>query len=315
MQFKKPLFWDHKKPNLISDILLPLTIPVKISNYFLNKKNKKKNNKIKTICVGNIYLGGTGKTPTVISLYYMLKKLNKNISTAKKFYSIQIDEHQLLKKTNLILDKTRKKIIEKAISQKKEVLIFDDGLQDKNVNYDLKFVCFDNNRWIGNGRLIPSGPLREEMDSLKKYDVVLLKGENKGNKTLIKLINEINPKIKVFTSKFEVTNLKNFNTKDNFLIFSGIGNSDDFKKILIKNKFKIVKEINYPDHYQYKNNDIMKINDLAKKMNAKIITTEKDYVKIKSLDHKNIRFLKINLQISNKTKLLNFIKSKLYETN
>ena len=315
MQFKKPLFWDYKKPNLISNILLPLTIPIKISNYFLNKKAKKKSSKIKTICVGNIYLGGTGKTPTIISLYNILKKFNKNISTAKKFYSIQKDEHQLLKNTNLILGKTRKEIIKKAISLKKKLLLFDDGLQDKYIDYDLKFVCFDTNKWIGNGRLIPSGPLREKMDSLKKYDVVFLKGEKKSNKTFTRLIYKINPKIKVFTTKFEITNLKKFNKKDNFLIFSGIGNSDDFKKTLLKNKFKVVKEIVYPDHYQYKNSDIKKINNLAKKMNAKIITSEKDYVKIRLLNYKNINFLKINLLINDKKKLLNFIKSKFYEKN
>jgi len=98
MQFKKPLFWDYNKPNFISNIFLPLTIPIKISNFLLDKKINKKNSKIKTVCVGNIYLGGTGKTPTTISLYGILKKLNKNISTAKKFYKIQKDEHNLLKK-------------------------------------------------------------------------------------------------------------------------------------------------------------------------------------------------------------------------
>ena len=84
---------------------------------------------------------------------------------------------------------------------------------------------------------------------------------------------------------------------------------------MIKNKFKVVKEIIYPDHYQYKNSDIKKINNLAKKMNAKIITSEKDYVKIRLLNYKNINFLKINLLINDKKNLLNFIKAKFYEKN
>ena len=74
-----------KKPNLISNILYPLTIVIKINNFFLNLKNENKIEKIKTICVGNIYLGGTGKTPTTIKLYEILKKHGLNISTAKKF--------------------------------------------------------------------------------------------------------------------------------------------------------------------------------------------------------------------------------------
>ena len=315
MQFKKPLFWDYNKPNFISNIFLPLTIPIKISNFLLDKKINKKNSKIKTVCVGNIYLGGTGKTPTTISLYGILKKLNKNISTAKKFYKIQKDEHNLLKKTDLILGKTRQKIIDKAINLKRKILIFDDGLQDKNIDYDLKFVCFDSNKWIGNGRLIPSGPLREKLESLKKYDGVFLKGKEKESHHLIKLIKKNNPKIEIFVTNYEVLNSKIFNKKDKFLVFSGIGNADDFKKTLIENKFKVVKEIIYPEHYQYKKKDIEKIKGLAKKMNAKIITSEKDYVKVKMFDNKNIKFLKINLKIKNKDKLFNFIKSKFYETN
>ena len=190
MQFKKPLFWDYKKPNLISNVLLPLTIPIKINNFLLSKKINKKNDKIKTLCIGNIYLGGTGKTPTVIAIYSLLKKLNKNISTAKKYYKTQKDEHDLLKKFNLILAKTREDIINKAVKLKKKILIFDDGLQDRYVDYDLKFVCFDEDKWIGNGRLIPSGPLREKLESLNKYDAVFIKSRKKVDGYLIKSIKK-----------------------------------------------------------------------------------------------------------------------------
>ena len=85
MKFKKPKFWDLKKPNLISLFLLPLTLPIIINNYFLNFKSKTKNKSIKTICVGNIYLGGTGKTPTTIKLYNILNDLKLNVITGKKF--------------------------------------------------------------------------------------------------------------------------------------------------------------------------------------------------------------------------------------
>ena len=315
MQFKKPLFWDYKKPNLLSHILLPLTIPVEINNFLLNKKIKVKKNKIKTLCVGNIYLGGTGKTPTTISLYSMLKKMNKNISIGKKFYSIQNDEHDLLKKNNLILGRTRNEIINKAINLKKKILIFDDGLQDKYINYDLKFVCFDSIKWIGNGRLIPSGPLREKLESLRKYDGIFLKGKEKESVHIVKLIKKINPEIEIFNTKYEVLNSNKFDKNKNYLVFSGIGNSNDFRRILIANKFKIIKEIVYPDHYKYTNKDINNINDVAKKMNAKIITTEKDFVKVKMIDNKNINFLKINLKIKNENKLYKFIKLKFNETN
>ena len=59
--------------------------------------------------------------------------------------------------------------LKKAIEEKYEVAIFDDGLQDKTISYDLSFVCFNKKNFIGNGRLIPAGPLRERLSSIKKY--------------------------------------------------------------------------------------------------------------------------------------------------
>ena len=173
MKFKKPKFWDLKKSNLLSFLLLPFTLPILINNFFLNFKSNDKNKKVKTKCVGNIYVGGTGKTPTTIALYNILRELKINVVTGKKTYASQIDEGIILKeKTETINKKTRKKIIEHAINDQRNVVIFDDGLQDKSISYNLQFVCFDTETFVGNGLLIPSGPLREKLNSLKKYDCV-----------------------------------------------------------------------------------------------------------------------------------------------
>ena len=314
MNFAKPLFWSYQKPNLLSNILLPFTCLIKINNFIINRKKKIKNKKIKTICVGNIYIGGTGKTPTAITLYHLIKEINKAVATAKKFYKSHEDEHIILKKTtNLILGKSRKEIFKKAISNKKKILIFDDGLQDRNVNYDLKFVCFNSSKWIGNGRLIPSGPLREKIDSLIKYDGIFLKDHTKNKNNIIKQIKKINPKIKIFKTYYKPNCLNKIDKKKRYLIFSGVGNPENFKEILKKNKIKVIKEIVFPDHYNYSDNDINKIQKIAKTLDAEIITTEKDYVKIKNSSKKNIKYFKVNLKISNQKKLLNFIKHKLYE--
>jgi len=104
MKFIKPNFWQYKKANLISKLLLPFTIPVRINNILINKKKIKKNKNIKTICVGNIYVGGTGKTPLAIELYKILKSLKLKVSIIKKYYKNQKDEQLILKKkTKLIL--------------------------------------------------------------------------------------------------------------------------------------------------------------------------------------------------------------------
>ncbi len=314
MKLKKPKFWDYNKPSLISYLLLPFTIPLIINNFLLSLKKKKNIKNVKTICVGNINVGGTGKTPTTIKLYQLIKKLNLEVFTAKKFYSSQIDETIILKKkTKLLVAKSRKEILDIVSDNIKKILVYDDGLQDKDVSYDLEFVCFDSDNWIGNGYLMPSGPLREKLKSLKKYDGVFLKGDNSNNPNIIEQIKKYNNKIQIFMTHYEPINLKKFNLSKKYLIFSGIGNSNSFKNILIKNNFKIVEEIIYPDHYNYTESDIEKIKMQADKLDANIITTEKDHVKISETNQMKIKFLEIELKIKDETNLINFLKSKIYE--
>ena len=316
MIFKKPKFWDLKKPNLLAYFLSPFTFPVRINNLFLDRKSKKIDFKLKSICVGNIYLGGTGKTPATIKLFNILKDIFPKICTGKKYYSSQYDEQILLKnKTNLICEHSRKKIINKAIDTKIEMIIFDDGLQDKTINYDLQIVCFDKKNWVGNGYILPAGPLREKLDSLKKYDIVFLKGENFDTNVeeLKSLIKKQNPQIEIFQTYYEPSNLIKFKPSDKFLIFSGIGNPDGFREILELNKINIVKEIIFPDHNTYNDKDVKKIKDMAKNLNAKIITTEKDYIKLSEKNCLDINFLEIDLKIKDEKRLINFIKSKINE--
>ena len=310
MNIKKPKFWDFKKPNLISYLLIPFTIPLLINNFFLNKKNKKIK-EIKSICVGNIYIGGTGKTPSTIKLYEILRKIEPQICTGKKFYSNHEDEKIILeKKTNLICEDNREKIIQIAIKKKQKIIIFDDGLQDKKLDFDLKFVCFEAENWIGNGKLIPAGPLREKISSLKKYDAVFLK-DSELNNNVQEIIKNYNQNIEVFHTSYQIKNFRNFDLSKKFLVFSGIGNPKNFINILNKNNFKIIDQIIFSDHYNYKKEDIDFIKNRAKKINAEIITTEKDFVKISKFDNKNINLLEIELKIENEKKLINFIKNKI----
>jgi tetraacyldisaccharide 4'-kinase len=312
MKISKPKFWDFKNPNYLSYLLLPFTIPIIINNYFLSFKKKVKNKNIKTICLGNIYVGGTAKTPLTIKLNQILQKLNFKTASIKKFYKNQIDEQKLLStKTNLYCKKNRVDALNDAIKDNIDIAIFDDGLQDNYLNYDLSFVCFNNNSWIGNGFLIPSGPLREKLKNISKYDAIFLNGNEEDNFSIIHSIQKINSDIKIFETYYKPTNINKFNTEDNYLIFSGIGDPSSFKKTLLKNKLNIIKEINFPDHYKYKKEDIEEIKIIADRLNAKIITTEKDFTKISQEDSDKINFLEIDIVIKEQNELISFIKSKI----
>ncbi len=312
MNFRKPSFWDLPKQNIISYLLLPFSLPIILKNFFFNFTKREKTSKIKTICVGNIYIGGTGKTPLTIKLYELLKKKNYNVATVKKNYSNQIDEQLLLKqKTSLIVSKSRKLAIEEGIKKKFDILIFDDGLQDSEIDYDLKLVCFKSKNWIGNGQCIPAGPMREKLSSLNKFQAVFLNGDTEDFEKREKQIKNINTKIKVFKTQYKIQNIDKYDLNFKYLIFSGIGNPSDFKDILIKNNFNIVKEFIFPDHYNYKYKDIEKIQNFSKKENLKIITTEKDYVKIPNELKNNIKCLAIDTCIFDEDNLLNFLKENL----
>ena len=310
MKLKKPKFWDYQSPNFLSYILLPLTFPLIINNFLLNlKKNIKENHKPKKICIGNIYVGGTAKTPLTIKIYQILNNLNIKTATIKKFYKNHYDEQKMLsEKTILYCEKTRIAALNKAIKDKVNVAIFDDGLQDKSINYDLRIVCFNNIKWIGNGFLIPAGPLREKINSISKYDLAFLNGNEKDNSNLKLLLKKYNANIEVFESNYKVLNIKQFNINEKYIIFSGIGNPDSFKQTLINNNIKITKEIIFPDHHNYTQKNIDYIMSQAINHNSKILTTEKDYIKIKSFKNDDIKYLKIELDIKNEDKLIDYLK-------
>ena len=303
MKIKKPLFWDNY--NLVSLSLIPLSFIVIFFN-FIKTLSFKKKFKIKTICVGNIYLGGTGKTPLALKINDILKYKFKTVFI-KKNYPDQIDEQNILSKYGkLICLKFRDIALKIAQRKKYQLAILDDGLQDKSLNYDISIACFNSSDLIGNGLIIPAGPLREKVSSILNYDIVFLNGEKNKSK-FEKKLKQLNPKLKIFRARYTPKNLKSFKFKDNFLMFSGIGNPAEFKKTLNKYNFNIKKEIIFPDHYKYKNSDIMKIKKTARRNKLKIITSEKDYCRLSNSQKKNIQYLTIELKIEKENEFKNFL--------
>jgi len=314
MNLKKPKFWDQKNPGILAYLLLPISIIINLLN-LLQKKSKFKNLKIKTICVGNIYIGGTGKTSLCINISKILNKENIKSCFVKKFYSNQTDEQKLLENHGrLFLKKKRLNALNDAVEEGYKIAIMDDGLQDASIDYDLKFVCFNNINWIGNGLTIPSGPLREKITKLKDYQNVFLNGNLENLENIKKIILKINSKINIHIGKYHALNIEEFDKKYNYIIFSGIGNHQTFVSMLKKYGLKVHKDIEFPDHYKYSNNDINKILKLANNNNCKVITTEKDYLRLNKIQKNQIQFIKSELKIIDEQKLINTILN-AYEKN
>ena len=315
MNLKKPKFWDLKKPNFYAYLLLPIAFMLKMLILVNKIKPKINKSKIKTICIGNIYIGGTGKTSLSIRINDLLNKRKIKSCFVKKFYKNQIDEQKLLNnRGKLFLSSKRKNAINQAQNENYEIAILDDGLQDYSMDYDVSFVCFNNLNWIGNGLTIPAGPLREDISNLKRYQNVFLNGNLENLEDIKKYILNINSKIDIYIGRYEAININEFNIQNNYLVFSGIGNHKTFISMIKGYGLNVCKDIEFPDHYSYTNNDIEQILKQANEMNYKIITTEKDYLRLEKNKIDEIKYIKTELNIINEDKLIDNI-IKYNETN
>jgi tetraacyldisaccharide 4'-kinase len=309
MNLKKPKFWDYKKPNLLAYCLLPIAFILQILNSIKSiTKIKNQKFKIKTICVGNIYIGGTGKTSLSIKINEILNSNNIKSCFIKKYYDYQIDEKKLLETRGKVFSSFKRiNAINQAEDEEFDVAILDDGLQDQTLKCDINFVCFNNQNWVGNGFTIPAGPLRENIKNLRKYQHIFLNGNNENLSNIKKDIIEINPNINIHLGIYQPLNIHEFNKNHQYLVFSGIGNHQTFISMIKENGLNVVKDIEFPDHYKYTDNDIVEILDQARTLNCKIITTEKDYLRLEKNKPKEVKFIKSTLKIIDEKNFINTI--------
>jgi tetraacyldisaccharide 4'-kinase len=305
MMLFKPKFWD-KKIGLFSTLLFPFSL-ITIFIVFLKKKLINKYTfKTPVICIGNIYIGGTGKTPASILFANEITKLHRKPVIIRKYYKNHYDEHELIKNNfkDFILSKNRFEAIKKVDKSEFDVVVLDDGLQDYKIKKNLSIVCFNENQLIGNGLVLPSGPLRENLSALKDVEVVLING--KKNKSFEEKIYNINRNLKIFYSYYKPLNLEDFKNKKLFAL-AGIGNPNNFFRIIEENNLEIEKKFIFPDHYKFSKSEIQNIIQEAESKNAEIIMTEKDYFKINHYNLDKINYLKVALEIDGIDKLVNRI--------
>ena len=311
MKMNKPKFWDKQYITFFSVILWPLSFFYQI--LLSVKKSLSKNKKFSTpiICVGNIYVGGTGKTPIASKIFEIFKN-EKNPIIIKKNYKDQKDEIELLSKySRVISENDRLSSIIKAIEQKFNLLILDDGFQDFDIKKKLNIVCFNSKQKIGNGQTIPAGPLRQNLSALKDCQIVLINGK-KDTEFQIKL-KKYNDKLKFFYFNYLAKNLSDYKNKK-LIAFAGIGNPENFFELLKSNYLNVVKEISFPDHYNYSDKDLDKLIVLEKKYNAKLITTEKDYLRISSYRRKGFGVMPVETKINEEIMFVKLVKEIINES-
>ena len=324
-----PEFWYKK--DLISRFKTLLLLPFSIIWILLSliKRNfaKRYKSHLKVICIGNLSIGGTGKTPFSIQTYKILeilgykpvfltrgyRGLTKGPILVNKSHNHKDvgDEALLLSKVGTTIVSSNRCIGAKYIENLKknyDVIIMDDGLQNYQLEQDIKLLLIDKKLLFGNGYCIPAGPLRQTItQGLKKIDAIIFTGDGDIKDINLNFINNIQN----FDTKLEIKNT--FKTKqNNFLAFCALGNPIKFFNTLKKNNFKIVLTKSFPDHYEYKNKDINTLREEADNRNLKLITTEKDYVKIDDKENEiSVLPIEINFSKADGNKFKSFLKEKI----
>ena len=307
MNFKKPKFWDQPIISFWSILLFPFSLIFLLTSLIIKIFKTQKKFSIPIICIGNIYVGGTGKTPLTSEIFKILKSSGKNPGFIKKSYSYLSDEITMLKKIGKVFyDKNRTHAIRKLILEGCDVAVLDDGFQDFTIKNDFSILCFNSKQLIGNGLVIPSGPLRENFNSILRANCIVINGdknlefENKIKKTFKK-------EIKIFYSKYKIKNMESLQNKE-ITAFAGIGNPSNFFDLLKENNLNLKKTYSFPDHHFYSQKDFDKI---IRDNGTKIVTTEKDYYRMNDEQKKNCYCVEVDLEIENKYEFINLIKSKL----
>ena len=352
-EFLNFILYNKKELFIIKIILIPLFILSLIYSFIVFIKfNLYKYGLFKThdsscnvISVGNLTLGGTGKTPVTIYIADLLIKMNIKTGIVSRGYKsdlknkhIIIDENNIknltamqtgdeplmianrLKKVPVFCGKKRVNLCQVAYNEYHcNTVILDDGFQYLKLKKDINIVLLDAQNPLGNKHIFPRGPLREPVSQLKNADIIWV---NNSAKTDI-LSQEITNKFKnktIVSSKYEIADLINLSSKQsekienfknsNSILVAAIARPDNLITFLKENNIKVKNHILFNDHHFYNNIDYLKINSKIKKFKAShLLITEKDSIKINiaKIDIPCI-MIKINVKIlNNKEGLLSMI--------
>ena len=287
--------WFLKK-NLIAWLLLPLSLFYFIASRIVFKMRAKKplESKRKIICIGNLLAGGVGKTPIVRQIaefldspvvmrgYKQTSKTNGVGDEALMLARYGLGVHTGDRKSNIILLNKQKS---------KTPIVMDDGFQNPSIKKDISVIVIDENFGFGNGFLLPAGPMREGCRALKRADAVIIMKSYDDTVLIKKKKLKIPEHMPVFYA--ENTTISPYDDDTPLLAFAGIGYPEKFFTKL-KN---VVFKVSFADHYQYNEHDIKNLIDLADKYNAKLITTEKDWVRLPENIRDKIKYAKLDTKI------------------
>ncbi|AXA34449.1 tetraacyldisaccharide 4'-kinase [Francisella adeliensis] len=318
--------WYSRSINLISFLLFPISFI--FSKIAQRRKTKQLLEQYKShipvIIVGNISVGGTGKTPVVRKLAEQYLVQGKKVAIISRGYGAKSENYPFVVSVNtkpsecgdepaMLYDAMRgevpivigpKRVESVKLIEKKypdtDVIISDDGLQHYKLGRDYEYCVVDATRMFGNQLCIPAGPLREPVERLKQVDQVVVIGELEGSdKDFLKSYNQKITQTKIKSLEFVNLLSKETLAIDNFYgksvtAVAGIGNPDKFFTSLDGLGINIHHEKIFKDHHKYEEKDFSDI-----EVDDRVIMTYKDAIKCKDFANDNWWYLDIDLDVSN----------------
>ncbi|MBE6461398.1 MAG: tetraacyldisaccharide 4'-kinase [Alphaproteobacteria bacterium] len=244
------------------------------------------------ICVGNILAGGVGKTPVVraIANYFGAPVVMRGYKKSDKTGNVG-DEATMLARTGLAVHVGDRKsniiLLNKQLNEKGPI-VMDDGLQNPTIKKDISLLVFDEGLGYGNGFLLPSGPLRVPKSAAEKADAIIVIKNKKPNKKFVLPVG-----VPVFFAKNQT--VSPYDDDEKLVAFAGIG----YPKKFFNSLRNVVARRAFADHYEYTDEDLKKLFALAEKKKAKLITTEKDWVRLPVEIRDKIKYARLDTVIDN----------------
>ena len=289
---RAPDFWRGR--GVLSTLLLPAAIGYEAASRLRRAAGRPWRGPVPVVCVGNLVAGGAGKTPTAIAIAHRLDRTGRSAHILTRGYGGRMhgpvrvetglssfrdvgDEALLLAaRAPTWVSRDRPAGARAAAAAGAQIIVMDDGFQNPTLAKDLSLIVIDGGYGLGNGRVMPAGPLRESLDSgLARADAVVLIGEDETG-----LVAEIAARRPVLRARLAPTEAAKALAGKPVLAFAGIGRPEKFFRTLAELGCQIVDAVPYPDHHVYRPDEIMRLVEMANEAGAEPVTTEKDFARL-----------------------------------
>ncbi|MFB9264207.1 tetraacyldisaccharide 4'-kinase [Bradyrhizobium erythrophlei] len=297
---REPAFW-HRPSSWKSHLLRPLAA---IYGAVAARRMRRTglDAGIPVLCVGNYHVGGAGKTPTVLALAKLLRELDELPVVLSRGYGghlrgpVKVDlnshtaadvgDEPLMMASTLpvVIARNRADGAALALAQGASVILMDDGFQNPSVVKDASLIVIDSARGLGNGRVIPAGPLRAPLvPQFARTDALIVVGEGEAARTIAAEVADRGKPVLAAHLKPDEASLAALRGK-RVLAFAGIGDPARFFNTLKTSGVDVAQSRAFADHHAFARGEIEELVADARREALTLVTTEKDLARLRGAD-------------------------------